>query len=38
MPEEHYPIHDLELAAMVRALKIWRYYLMEKRCGLYNGS
>jgi hypothetical protein len=33
--EEHYPIHDLELAVVVHSLKIWRYYLMEKRCGLY---
>jgi hypothetical protein len=33
--EEHYPITDLELAIVVHALKIWRYYLMEKRCELY---
>jgi hypothetical protein len=32
--EEHYPTPDLELAVVVHALKIWRYYLMEKRCGL----
>nr|GEV92399.1 retrotransposon protein, putative, Ty3-gypsy subclass [Tanacetum cinerariifolium] len=25
--EENYPIHDLELAAVVFALKIWRHYL-----------
>ena len=25
--EEHYPTHDLELAAVVFALKIWRHYL-----------
>jgi hypothetical protein len=25
--------HDLELAAMVHALDIWRHYLMGKRCG-----
>jgi len=25
--EENYPIHDLELAAVVSALKIWRHYL-----------
>ena len=24
--EKHYPIHDLELAAVVFALKLWRYY------------
>jgi hypothetical protein len=31
----HYPIHDLKLAAVVHALKIWRHYLMGKRCELY---
>jgi hypothetical protein len=31
----HYPTHDLELAAIVHALKIWRHYLMGKRCELY---
>jgi hypothetical protein len=30
-----YPTHDLELAAMVHALKICRHYFMEKRCELY---
>jgi hypothetical protein len=33
--EEHYPTHDLELAAVVHALKIWRHYLMGKRCERY---
>jgi hypothetical protein len=33
--EAHYPIQDLELATVVHALKIWRYYLMGKRCELY---
>jgi hypothetical protein len=33
--EEHYLIADFELAVVVHALKIWRYCLMEKRCGLY---
>jgi hypothetical protein len=33
--EAHYPTHDLELAAVVHALKIWRNYLMGKRCELY---
>jgi hypothetical protein len=33
--EAHYPTHDLELAAIVHALKIWRHYLMGKRCELY---
>jgi hypothetical protein len=33
--EVNYPTHDMELAAMVHTLKIWRHYLMEKRCKLY---
>jgi hypothetical protein len=33
--EEHYPTPNLELGVVVRALKGWRYYLMEKRCELY---
>jgi hypothetical protein len=33
--EAHYPTHDLELAAVVHALKIWMHYLMGKRCELY---
>jgi hypothetical protein len=33
--EVNYSTHDLELAAMVNALKIWRHYLMGKRCELY---
>jgi hypothetical protein len=33
--EAHYPTHDLELADVVHALKIWRHYLMGKRCKLY---
>jgi hypothetical protein len=33
--EVHYPSHDSDLAAIVHALKIWRHYLMGKRCELY---
>jgi hypothetical protein len=33
--EEHYPTHDLELAAVVHALKIWRHYLLGNVCHLY---
>jgi hypothetical protein len=33
--EVKYPTHDLELAAMVHTLKIWRHYLMGMRCELY---
>jgi hypothetical protein len=30
-----YPTHDLELAAIVHALKIWRHYLMGNRCNIF---
>jgi hypothetical protein len=33
--KENYPAHDLELAAVVHALKIWRHYLMGNNCELY---
>ncbi|WVZ49811.1 hypothetical protein U9M48_001137 [Paspalum notatum var. saurae] len=33
--EENYPTHDLELAAVVHALKIWRHYLMGNKCKIY---
>jgi hypothetical protein len=33
--EVNYPTHDLELAVVVHALKIWRHDLMGKRCELY---
>jgi hypothetical protein len=33
--ELNYPTHDLELAAVVRALKIWRHYLMGNRCNIF---
>jgi hypothetical protein len=33
--EVNYPTPDLELATLVHALKIWRHYLMGKRCELY---
>jgi hypothetical protein len=33
--EAHYHTHNLELSAVVHALKIWRHYLMGKRCELY---
>ena len=39
--ENNYATHDLELASMVHALKLWRHYLMGRRfelrtyhCGL----
>jgi hypothetical protein len=33
--EEPYPMRKHELAIVVHALKIWRYYLTERRCELY---
>jgi hypothetical protein len=33
--EEHYPTHDLELAAVVHALKIWRHYLLGNIYHIY---
>jgi hypothetical protein len=33
--EVHYPTHDLELADVVHALKIWRHYVKGKRYELY---
>jgi ribonuclease HI len=34
--EENYPTHDLELAAVVHALKIWRHYLIGHHCEIYS--
>jgi ribonuclease HI len=34
--EENYPTHDLELAAVIHALKIWRHYLIGHRCEIYS--
>jgi hypothetical protein len=33
--EHNYPTHDLELAAMVFALKIWRHYLYGESCDIF---
>ncbi|KAL8115150.1 hypothetical protein AgCh_021831 [Apium graveolens] len=33
--ESRYPTHDLELAAIVFALKIWRHYLYGEKCEIY---
>ena len=33
--EKNYSTHDLELAAVVFALKIWRYYLYGVPCEIY---
>jgi hypothetical protein len=33
--EKNYPTHDLELAAVVYALKIWRHYLYGEPCEIH---
>jgi hypothetical protein len=33
--EKNYPTHDLELATVVHALKMWRHYLMGTHCNIY---
>jgi hypothetical protein len=33
--EKNYPIHDLELVAVVHALKTWRHYLYGQKCDVY---
>ncbi|KAA3460965.1 DNA/RNA polymerases superfamily protein [Gossypium australe] len=34
--ERNYPTHDLELAAIVFALKIWCHYLFGEKCHIYS--
>jgi hypothetical protein len=34
--DENYPTHDLELAVVVHAFKIWRNYLIGHRCEIYS--
>ena len=36
--ERNYPIHDLELAAVAFALKIWRHYLYGASCKIYTDT
>src|SRR4051812_27047130 len=33
--EDKYPTHDLELAAVIYALKLWRHYLVGNHCEIY---
>ena len=33
--EKNYPTHDLELAAVVHALQIWRHYLIGNKCEIF---
>jgi hypothetical protein len=34
--EQNYPTHDLEMAAVVFALKIWRHYLYGETCEIFS--
>ena len=33
--EQNYPTYDLEVAAVMFALKIWRHYLYGEKCRVY---
>ena len=33
--EQNYPTHDLELVAVVFALKIWRHFLFGETCEIF---
>jgi hypothetical protein len=33
--EDHYPTHDLELLAVIHALKVWRHYLLGNLVHIY---
>ena len=33
--ERKYPVHVLELAAVILALKLWRHYLFGEKCKVY---
>ncbi|KAK8574434.1 hypothetical protein V6N12_062128 [Hibiscus sabdariffa] len=35
--ELNYPTHDLELTAIVFALKIWRHFLYSEKCHMFMG-
>lgn len=34
--EQNYPTHDLEMVAVVFALKIWRHYLYGETCEIFS--
>jgi hypothetical protein len=36
--EINYPTHDLELATVVHALKIWRHYLIGNCCNIFTDN
>jgi hypothetical protein len=33
--EQNYPTHDLELAAIVHALMVWRHYMIGNKCQIF---
>ena len=33
--EKKYPVHDLELTAVVLVLKLWWHYLFGEKCKIY---
>jgi hypothetical protein len=33
--EQNYPTHDLELATVIHALKIWRHYMIGNKCQIF---
>jgi hypothetical protein len=33
--EKNYPTHDMELAVVVHALKIWRHYMIGNKCKIF---
>jgi hypothetical protein len=33
--EHNYPTHDLELAAIVHTLRIWRHYIIGNKCQIF---
>jgi hypothetical protein len=35
--KKNYPTRDLELAAVVYALKIWRHYFYREKCEIFTG-
>ena len=36
--KKNYPMHDLELAVIVFALKIWCHYLFGEKCHIYSDN
>jgi hypothetical protein len=36
--EKNYPTHDLALAAVVHALKIWRHYMIGNKCKIFTDN